>query len=72
MMQLEMMDTLGDTIYISPEQIDVIAKEYGVSPKGNPFQGAWVYRNMQTGAYIDHDFNRNDLFERHNISILEF
>lgn len=69
---IEMMDTIEENIYVSPEQTQVIAKEYGVSPVGNPFLGAWVFRNMQTGEYIDHDFNRNDLFERHNVKLLKF
>lgn len=42
----------------------VIVKEYGVSPNGNPFQGAWVCRNYHTGAYVDHDRYRADLSER--------
>lgn len=47
----------------------VISREYGVSPNGNPLQGAWVCRNYHTGDYIDHDRKRNDLAERLNIKL---
>ncbi|WDS62287.1 hypothetical protein [Pseudomonas phage D6] len=70
--QIELMDCIQDNIYISPEHMHVVAKEYGVSPTGNPFLGSWVYRHMRSGEYIDHDHNRNDLFERNQIKILSF
>jgi len=69
---VELMSTITDNIYVAPCHTHVVAKEYGVSPVGNPFLGAWVFREMQTGKYIDHDHNRNDLFERNNIDILVF
>lgn len=53
------------------DDFHVITREYGLSPTGNPLQGAWVCRNYHTGAYIDHDRYRNDLFERLNVSRLE-
>ena len=46
-----------------------VNREYGVSPQGNPLHGAWVIRNFLTGAYIDHDRYRSDLFERNYISM---
>lgn len=45
----------------------VISREWGISPANNPFYGAWVIRNMQTGEYIDHDRYRSDLFERNHL-----
>jgi hypothetical protein len=47
----------------------VMAREYGVSPTGNVFMGAWVIREYLTGEYIDHDRNRHDLAERHAIKL---
>ena len=49
--------------------LHVIAREYGVSPVGNPLLGSWVLRKFFTGEYIDHDHNRNDLAERHAIKL---
>lgn len=45
----------------------MVAREWGVSPMGNPFVGSWVIRHAEYGTYIDHDKYRTDLFERNNL-----
>lgn len=47
----------------------VINREYGISPNGNPLQGAWVCRDYHTGNFIDHDRNRTNLAQRLNIKL---
>lgn len=49
----------------------VVNREYGQSPNGNPFQGAWVCRDYHSGAYIDHDRNRTNLAQRLSIKLEE-
>lgn len=49
--------------------LHVMAREYGLSPTGNPLLGSWVLRKLYTGEYVDHDFNRHDLAERQTIKI---
>ncbi|MNV60770.1 hypothetical protein D3C71_1532450 [compost metagenome] len=68
---IEMMQTVGDHHYNATDGSKAIAREYGVSPNGNPYKGAWVLREFNTGKYLDHDYNRHDLFERNKIKILE-
>jgi hypothetical protein len=68
---IEMMKTIGDHHYVATDSRTVIAREYGLSANGNPYRGAWVLREFNTGKYLDHDHNRNDLFERNKIKILE-
>lgn len=68
---IEMMQTVGDHHYFATDSLTVVAREYGLSPTGNPYRGAWVLRELNTGKYLDHDANRHDLFERQKIKILE-
>lgn len=68
---LELMKTVGDHHYVAADSSIVATREYGLSPTGNPLKGAWVLREINTGKYLDHDCNRNDLFERNKIKILE-
>jgi len=50
--------TTGTTMY----------REWGVSPNGNNFHGAWVLR--VNGEYIDHSRNRTDLAEANHLKLL--
>jgi hypothetical protein len=68
---IELMKTVGDHHYIAADSSIVAAREYGLSTTGNPLKGAWVLRELNTGKYLDHDYNRHDLFERNKIKILE-
>jgi len=46
----------------------IMKREFGKTPNGNEFDGKWVLRDME-GNFIGHDRYRNDLAERHDLSL---
>lgn len=68
---MDILQVSGDDYYLTDDSKIIIAREYGLSPNGNPYRGSWVMRDYRTGNYIDHDYNRNNLFERNQAKVLE-
>lgn len=46
----------------------VLQREYGKTPNGNDYNGAWVLRD-EKGNYLGHDQYRYDLEARHQLDI---
>lgn len=61
------MTEVTDTRYESADGW-VMAREEGLTPNGNQYDGAWVLRD-ETGAYVDHNRYRYDLEARHDLNI---
>jgi hypothetical protein len=53
----------NETIYKNSTY--VISREFGISPNGNRFAGAWVVRVLETGEYVEHSAHRHDLIEKY-------
>jgi hypothetical protein len=53
----------------APAQCYTLRREYGKTPNGNDLNGSWVLRNP-CGGFIDFDQYRNDLIERHKLTII--
>lgn len=51
--------------YINKEEAITVKREWGMTPYGGDFGGAWVLRVY--GVYVDHDRYRNDLAERQDL-----
>lgn len=56
-----------DGMYIG-EDGGYFEREFGKTPNGNDIAGRWVLRDAQH-KFIDVDAYRNDMAERHNISL---
>jgi hypothetical protein len=60
--------TQNDYGYLS-EDGWVIRREEGLTPNGNQLNGRWVLRDSK-GKFVDFDQHRNDLIERHDITLV--
>lgn len=43
----------------------IITREYGKSPEGVHYNGAWVVRVISTGEYVAHSNDRHLLLEKY-------
>ena len=60
-------------IEVNPDRYEsadgwVMQREYGKTPNGNDYNGAWVLRDDK-GSYVGHDRYRYDMEARHHLNI---